>query len=87
MDGNSLLADCRAAPNSFTHGFCMGFTTAVASALSHGPVASYRACIPDGVTYGQLMEVVTLYITNNPQLRHTGAASLSASALQDAFPC
>jgi hypothetical protein len=45
------------------------------------------ACVPDGVSAGQLVEVVKKWLREHPENWHYGADSLVAAALQEAFPC
>ena len=44
-------------------------------------------CIPPGVTPGQLIEIVTKYIEQQPEKRHLVAAMLIEAAIKKSFPC
>jgi hypothetical protein len=44
-------------------------------------------CIPSGVTPGQLQEIVTKYIEQQPEKRHLVAAMLIEAAIKKSFPC
>lgn len=44
-------------------------------------------CLPEGATIGQYVDVVRLYLENNPADRHGSARVLGHLALQEAFPC
>ena len=44
-------------------------------------------CVPDGVTGGQLGDVVKLYIGKHPENRYRSADELVAAALKGKFPC
>ncbi|MEP1612295.1 MAG: Rap1a/Tai family immunity protein [Roseobacter sp.] len=44
-------------------------------------------CQPDGVTYGQMLDVFEKYLRENPANRNIGARTLLVEALSEAFPC
>jgi hypothetical protein len=44
-------------------------------------------CIPSGVTPGQLKEVVTKHIEQQPEKRHLAAPLIIEAAIKKAFPC
>ena len=44
-------------------------------------------CVPEGVSYGQVVDVTILYLEKNPAKRHVNAALLVAFALREAWPC
>ena len=46
-----------------------------------------NVCQPDGVNYGQLLDVFVLYMRKNPEARHESARTLLLSAMSEAFPC
>lgn len=46
-----------------------------------------NACVPQGVTMGQMADVFCKYLTENPNRRQSGAASLVMKSLENAFPC
>ena len=88
--GNSLLQKCKSEPDLFyLHGICTGYILGVAEALD-GPergLGNFRFCTPEGVTNGQLKDVVVKWLQVRPQHRHFTGSSLIAAALRDAFPC
>jgi hypothetical protein len=86
--GDDLLASCSSSELLVLVGDCLGFVTAIADTLNSGSdVTGWRACIPPGVTRGQLRDVDVDYLRKNPQILQTASASLAAAALQSAFPC
>ncbi|MEM1149286.1 MAG: Rap1a/Tai family immunity protein [Pseudomonadota bacterium] len=50
-------------------------------------MAAIGHCIPDGATYGQLLDVATSYMKEHPEIRHWGAAALINGSFTEAFPC
>jgi hypothetical protein len=86
-NGNELLDSCNNDPP-----WCLGYVVGIADAMSGaqsvgGTVNGWRACLPYGVTEGQVMDVVVQALRAHPQRRHNGASGLVASALSEAFPC
>ena len=51
------------------------------------PDEARRYCLPVGVTNGQMQDVVAKYLTENPEVRHLGAAYLVRQALHEVWPC
>ena len=98
ITGNTLLAECQS-EGRFCQGYISGSvdehlrvaninwyisfqTNAQATLQEH---LSY--CIADGVTIGQMKDIVTLYLERNPADRHQDASWLVVGALAEAFPC
>jgi hypothetical protein len=44
-------------------------------------------CLPWGVTSRQTVDVVTIFLRDNPQIRHIRASTLVGQAMKKAFPC
>jgi hypothetical protein len=44
-------------------------------------------CQPWGVTSQQAVDVVTMFLRDNPQIRHNRASTLVVQAMKKAFPC
>ncbi len=82
VNGNELKKYCSS--NSYERGICLGFTSAVANIVAN---AGWRACIPDGVTRGQLRDIMVKFLDDHPEALHLEAASLAARAYEEAFPC
>jgi hypothetical protein len=49
--------------------------------------AASEYCIPDGVTQGQVRDIVVRYLDQNPTIRHGPAQILITMALKESFPC
>jgi hypothetical protein len=92
IDGNKLFEHCeffstaRLPPHPLDAskgGYCIGYIVGVHDAL----VSKGNFCVPDGVTGGQLGDVVKLYLRNHPEGRHLSADELVTAALKEKFPC
>ena len=83
VDGNRLLSMCMSAGK----GECDAYLSGVADTIALQGRAHAQACIPTGVTGTQLREVVTKYISSNPQSRQEKAADLTMKAFAAAFRC
>jgi hypothetical protein len=99
-DGNQLLAWCNAAQKAievndrgfsvktrdgakaFAAGRCYGFIIGVVQTMPAGEDFSPGPT----VRTSQYLDVVTAYLKANPHIRDNGAASLTESALVEAFP-
>ena len=87
--GNSLLDAC-VSTQSYPAAICLNYISGVADAASALYPAAYlgwRFCIPNTATLGQLKEVVTRWLIENPGERHYTGNSLVAHALSERFPC
>jgi hypothetical protein len=90
MDGNKLFPFCRDAEKDYySNGFCDGYITGVYDALQGKGkgLNGVTFCPPNGVTIGQLSDIVKKWLVDNPQHRHFVADSLLVAALSEAFPC
>jgi hypothetical protein len=79
---------------SYVHGFTDAMHIAVAAARASVPsgnlapnVTRVLACIPAEVTGGQLVRIVTKFLTDNPERLHENRGILAMLALNRAFPC
>lgn len=88
--GNRLYEDCRS-ENYFNRGYCGGYVIGIVDtieAMQESRLLPADAlCIPEGVTKGQLADVVTRYLADHPAQRHDEAGNLVPEALKRAFPC
>ena len=88
--GNRLFEDC-AAENYFNRGYCGGYIVGIVDTIealqARGKLPATALCVPDGVTKGQLADVVRKYLEENPQRRHADAGRLVPEALNAAFGC
>jgi len=57
-DGNSLKAKCDDKVGGL-NGVCLGYVIGIADVMSAAPVLGRRACVPRGVTKGQVADVVS----------------------------
>ena len=78
--GNNLLSDIKGDPMDYVHG--NGYVIGVYDATQH-----VMHCPPPGVTAGQVVDMVRLYLEANPQERHRTADVLVLNVLQRAWPC
>jgi hypothetical protein len=62
-----LLEDCSGA--GFVAGVCFGFIIGTYDAMEGGDVDGYKACLPNGVTAGQLKDVAVFYGSTIRRLR------------------
>lgn len=84
QSGNDILLWCRTA----NWQLCYGYIEGVADAMSNGePVLGWRACIPAGVTVGQVKDATLQFLQIHIGFRQKIAASLVAAALSETFPC
>lgn len=95
-DGNTLLANCTGRnpsdsdPESrnLSRAYCGGYITAISDALESGEsLNGWVVCFPPNSNKWQIIDVVIVWLRNQPAQRHLAAADLVARALHDAFPC
>jgi hypothetical protein len=67
-------------------GVCIGIVAALAAAARAFP-PGFSTCVPQGVTYGQMIRVVVAYIERQPQQMHEDLRQLTILALHEAWPC
>lgn len=87
--GNGLQSEC-STTEGISYGYCVGFvngtiTESRAMSTSYGKPQSF--CLPDGVTYAQIVQVVRLYMTQHPEKLQNPANDLVFGAVVKAFPC
>src|SRR3954470_23400043 len=87
LSGNDLLSMCEGEISKRL--ICEGYIIAVSDVLTANKINGFEVCGPIGpdVNSGQLIDIVRLYLKNNPSERDTMADGLVAAALRDAFPC
>lgn len=87
MDGNTLLKACTDEDHLDNKAVCMGYVVAVADAL-HVGIGGSKACFPNGLTYGQLVNIAKKSLSERlEESRHYDAFGLVASSLVESFPC
>lgn len=79
-DGNRLLRDLRGDTMDYVH--ALGYVTGVYDALQH-----VIHCPPQGVTAGQVGDMVKNFLEENPALRHQSADRHVVAVLRRAWPC
>jgi hypothetical protein len=93
-DGNKLQAACSGTTSTtltmcatYIFGVIDGVRVMEASFMAVSVTHQSAFCIPDGVSIGQLKDVVALYLNEHPEQRHYAAAGLVLAAVSGAFPC
>jgi len=76
--GNYWLRQCR-------ENGCAAYILAMSDFNAMLP--SKYFCAPDGVTVGQMQDVVVKYLTDHPAFREISFILLATEALTTAFPC
>ena len=79
--GNQLYTWCEA-PDSDA---CRAYIVGVADAASW--LRSSGICLPQGVTVGQVTDVVRKDLRDRPQGRHYAAVTMVLAAFREAWPC
>ncbi len=90
IDGVDLLNRCLDPEEGpyVTRGYCMGYISGIADAMGAGShIVGYAACFPEGVTVGDLRDVVVRWLSDNPQELPNNAEELVAEAFSASFPC
>lgn len=87
--GNDYFKNCKDYINSDFALWCIGYVQGYGESISfYGQKKQIeKYCLPQGATTDQAIDVVNLYLTNNPQLRHQHLPKLIGAALSKAFPC
>jgi len=89
IDGNMILYACTSTDPK-NRGFCHVYMTAVSDTLAFMRTVikdQFPICVNGNITSRQLADVVVKYIRDNPKDRHLNAATISALAFRDAWPC
>jgi hypothetical protein len=87
--GNKLNEWCQSTSSPLDNLQCQIYIAAIYDNSNDYAQMSGKSlfCIPSGVTLGQLVDVVKLWLTNNPSKRHFTASWVVTTAFIDAFPC
>ena len=78
IDGNDLYGDCSEDSAGFRSGACYGFVSATADMFTD-------QCLRSNVKLKQVVDVVTIYLRDNPQGRDLPATWLAAYAIRASF--
>jgi len=81
--GSELLNACKES----TDNFCIGYVSGVLDTTVSGSDRGKFFCIPDRVTYDQLMKITVKYLEQNPKNLHWNAFALVENAILDAYRC
>jgi len=87
--GNQLYQACTSG-NQAEKGVRYGYAVAVVDRFAldnSGAGECVRASIPEGVTQGQIKDIVIKYLNDNPEKRNWMASVLVVNAIIAAFPC
>ncbi|HEX8443018.1 MAG TPA: Rap1a/Tai family immunity protein [Allosphingosinicella sp.] len=87
-NGNDILERCTQGGEAGLE--CASFVSGVVQGAQESLQArgaKQYFCMPDGVTLGQSIDIVTKYLTANPESRHMSAASLIVVGLAKSLPC
>jgi hypothetical protein len=90
--GNDLLQKCRDEHESSRQlqMYCLGYVASAIdshSAWTHWGDLTTQICLPNGVSRGQLAQVVVKHLKERPEALHQGGGGLVLNALMLAFPC
>ena len=96
MTAGMRSCHCGDAPNStspqsrFQQGECFGYAIGADDGVRTAFDILNEAqpyCIPDGVTNGQIVRILTKFIKDHPEKAHKQTRVLVIESLMDAFPC
>lgn len=82
--GNELYYDC-VSSSDYDQTRCLAYISGVADGI--GLSDSLGLCVPTGVTYGQIQDVIVKFLGDRPEGRHYSASFLIYTALFDAYGC
>jgi hypothetical protein len=87
ITGNILYDWCTSDTDT-KYGWCQGYI--LGSVDTQNVIRSIdnkKDCIPDGVSSGQLKDIVVKYLQSRPEERHWDASALVWNAINSAFTC
>jgi hypothetical protein len=68
-------------------GRCIGYLLAAEDMLASGGIDGIRACLPEGISLGEQIAIVTAWLQANPKAEAQSAIGLVARAYADRHPC
>lgn len=80
ISGNELLSNLKGDLDERM--FAIGYIAGVSDFLD-----GMTVCSPEGVTLGQIRDLIRDYLDKNPQKRHYSADSLIRNRLEQLWPC
>ncbi len=100
MTGNQLYSRCEDRDHAVDEAYCNAYVTGVVDGanfmsavakrrlgMEAGETQGLGYCMPSGVEYQQITDIVTQYLRDNPARRHKLAQLLIMFSLRDAYPC
>jgi len=95
MNGSRLLEYCQEAEkenpaNAFRAAYCMAYVDGTLRGWEAGAYVrdgSPNYCLPPSATLGQLVKVVSRYLSDNPSALGGRGEILVITAVQKAYPC
>ncbi|MGU5678101.1 Rap1a/Tai family immunity protein [Aeromonas allosaccharophila] len=85
-DGNDIYRICTTPKDDkYFHmdaSYCQGYIIGVVDTVD-----GFFACLPEGVTVGQNVDIVTKYLATHPEIRHMEGSIIVTDALKEFFPC
>lgn len=87
--GNDMLAKCQSGLGNADYAICLGYVEGVADSLDYGlfNMSGQPGCIPDGVTAGQLKDVLVKALNDDPANRNLSAFFLAKISFIAAWHC
>ncbi|MGS3128148.1 Rap1a/Tai family immunity protein [Aeromonas caviae] len=85
-DGNDIYRICTTPESDkYFHmdaSYCQGYVIGVVDTVN-----GVFTCLPEGVTVGQSVDIVTKYLAAHPETRHMEGSVIVTNALKESFPC
>jgi len=86
MDGNKLYDNCSSSRPE-ANLFCRAYVAGIYDATLEQGYIGVKVCAAEGVTVGELEDLVSQYLAAHSAERHLSGASLVTRALAEAYPC
>lgn len=89
MTGNKLFSQIESSNSNeraFAKGYISGFVEGIigSNVLLNSKVIT---CVPEGVTYTQLRDIIHDYLKKEPKERHKAAPFLIMASIHESYPC
>jgi hypothetical protein len=85
--GNALIPWCEGKYGAEGYQLCEMYLVGVHDATTTLTGEDQTFCVPEKVIGEQLRKVFVKYVTDNPQVLHASASSITILAITEAFPC
>jgi hypothetical protein len=86
VDGNELWKYCDNVVDGRRNPACYGYTMGVVDGIMYWTEPTETLCL-DKIDRVQIVDLLVRRLSEHPETRHHGAASLVYSAIKDSFPC